>query len=318
MSDGDSPSAPETDAPTPNPTPETSRASGRSVWVPPLFIGVCYLAFWQIAPRIRTESLGAVLISTLLALSILIWLNAQMARGWRRPGQLLLSLVISGLIVVPFQILLFLDKPMAPWSWLPRVHGLLDLGTVCLATSLGGLLSFILRGANMIPPVAAVLALVDIWTVLLGGPVGRIMTSTNPAAVKVTQAMTVKLPALAPRGATPFNLVVGFADFLFIAFFVAAISRFVPSQRIYHRMLSTLITVLCAYMLVVCFFGLSLPALLPLAVVMIALHWRYFQYSRSEIFAMLYAGLFILLIGAGFWYMGTHGIGPGNSIPDRR
>ena len=46
---------------------------------------------------------------------------------------------------------------------------------------------------------------------------------------------------------------------------------------------------LSAYMLLVHFSGLSLPALLPLAVVMLALHWRYFQYSRSEVFALLYA-----------------------------
>jgi drug/metabolite transporter (DMT)-like permease len=76
-------------------------------------------------------------------------------------------------------------------------------------------------------------------------------------------------------------------------------------------MLSILIAVLCAYMLLVHYANISLPALLPLAVVMLALHWRHFQYSRSEMFAMLYAGIFILLIGAGFWYMNQHFVIPG-------
>ena len=159
----------------------------------------------------------------------------------------------------------------------------------------------------MIPPVAAVLALGDIWTVFLG-PVGKIVRSDNPTASKITEAMTVPLPAPTKTGASPISptLVIGFADFLFIAFFVAAITRFVPNERAYLRLLGILIILLSAYMLVVYFSGWSLPALLPLAVVMLALHWRYFHYSRSEMFALLYAGVFILLIGAGFWYMNQH------------
>jgi hypothetical protein len=37
---------------------------------------------------------------------------------------------------------------------------------------------------------------------------------------------------------------------------------------------------------------------------MIALHWRQFHYERSELYALLYAALFIALIAAGFWYFG--------------
>jgi hypothetical protein len=313
MPDRATPASPEDD-----PRPESplevwdaDRPTSLGVWGTPAAIGFAYLCFWQIVPRIQTESNGAILFSTLVALGIIIWFNAQIARGFQRPWQFAASLLITAACIIPLQIMSYLGKPVAPWSWLVVVRGLPHLLLVWLASSLGGLLSFLLRGANMIPPVAAVLALVDIWTVFLG-PVGKMMRSDNPTAQKITSALTVPLPAPTKTGASPISptLVIGFADFLFIAFFVAAISRFVPGERPYRRMLAVLIGLLSAYMLVVYFSGWNLPALLPLAVVMLALHWRHFQYSRSEMFAMLYAGLFILLIGAGFWYMNQHFVIP--------
>jgi len=192
-----------------------------------------------------------------------------------------------------------------PWTMLRYMPGLAFLALIWLASSFGVLLSKIVRGANMIPPVAAVLALVDIWTVLLGGPVQKIMQSTNPTARAVTQVMNVPLPTPPQnKTATPINGTVGFADFVFIAFFVAAICRYVPGKKAYYRTLYGMIGILCVYMLIVLFRELSLPALAPMAVVMLVIHWRHFHYDRSELFALMYAGVFILLIAAGFWYFG--------------
>lgn len=316
MSDGAPPSAPETVAPIPPAATHTESPSGLSVWAPPVLIACGYLAFWQIAPRIRTDAVGAMILSTVVGLALIVWFSAQFARGYREPASFALSALTAAAALVPLQLMLYTRNAVPPWRWILFVPGLPDLLMVWLAASLGGLLSFILRGANMIPPVAAVLALVDIWTVFLG-PVGKIVKSDSSVARSVTNALTATLPAPTPTGAAPIppHLIVGFADFLFIAFFVSAISRFVPSSRVYRRMLLTLIAILGAYMLVVFFSGWNLPALLPLAVIMIALHWRYFQYSRSELFALLYAGLFIVLIGAGFWYMNRSGIGAGKPGP---
>ena len=321
MDDGATPMAPNRDAPMSAPgqeVPRTDRSELRpspasaSVWGGPVLVGLIYLGFWQIAPRVRTESLGAMLLSTILALALIVWFNAQIARGFRRPLQFFVSLVLSAAAILPLRVMYYTGDMVPPWSWLLMVKGLPDLLFVWLASSFGGLLSYLLRSANMIPPIAAVLALVDVWTVFLG-PVGKILKSDNPAAVKITQAMTVPLPAPKPSGASaiPPSLVVGFADFLFIAFFVAAISRFSPSVGVYRRMLVALVAVLCGYMLLVFFSGWHLPALLPLAVVMLALHWGHFKYTRSEAFALLYGALFIVLIAAGFWYMAQNpGLAP--------
>ncbi len=280
-------------------------------WLLPLLLGVAYLAFWQIAPRVHTESTPAVLLSTVISLALLVWFPAQVARSLRTPAVLLSSLLVSGLLVIPLKVTAALGHVPAPWSWLlwldgrflPGLGGLLF---VWFAASVGALLSLLLRGPNMIPPVAAVLAVVDIWTVLLGGPVQQIMQSETVAAQRTTAAMTVKLPApqRAKPGAQPIQGVVGFADFLFIAFFVAGIGRFVPSPRTYSRTVQALVLVLCLYMLAGLTWEISLPALAPMAVVMLALHWRHFRYSRSESFALLYAGLLIAVIAAAFWYFG--------------
>lgn len=279
-------------------------------WVPPTLAAGLYLAFWQAAPRIRTESEGAILISTLVALGLIVWFTASFARSTKSLKVLLIGLVVSALLVLPLKVMLVkvslgTGHLYAPWSWLLRVPGLSDLIFIWFAASVGGLLSRLLRSANMIPPVAAVLALVDIWTVLFGGPVQRMMQSKDAISQTLTQAMTVPMPGL-QRGAAPFRptSIIGFADFVFIAFFVAALCRLVNVEGSYRRTVRVLIVVLGLYMLAVHlpFAGLQmLPALVPMAVVMIALHWRNFKYERSEAFALLYAALVIAAIVFGAW-----------------
>jgi len=312
MSDAVPPAVPHPETPSAQTSPAPSEPSAR---IAPILVGFAYLAFWQIAPRLRTDSLPAILLSTIISLALIIWFTAQFARTLRTPRALALNALLAAAVIVPLRVMLGFGRVYAPWSSLLNLPGLPDLLFVWFAASLGALLAFLLRGANMIPPVAAVLALVDIWTVLLGGPVQQIMESKNPVAQAVTKAMTVQLPTPKPRGAAPFPppTVVGFADFLFVAFFVAAICRFIDAPNTYRRMLIILIFVLCAYMLVLVFRdslrlpeNLNLPALVPIAVVMIALHWRHFHYDRSEAFALLYAALFIVVIALGFWYFGRH------------
>lgn len=284
----------------PHSSATSSTPHDRADWRSLVWGAMGYLVFWQIAPRVRIDGLYVVIVSSLVALAFVIWLTARFARVLRTPRSVVVATLLLALIAIPLRVLLALRYPLALHLNL-ALPGLVDLLFIWFAASIGVLLSLLVRGANMIPPIAAVLALVDIWTVLLGGPVKQVMESQAPAAQKVTQAMTVPLPA-PTTGAAPF-VVVGFADFLFIAFFIAAICRYVAKPDPYPRTVIALILVLTAYMLVVLVTDLSLPALLPMAVVMIALHWRHFHYARSEAFALLYAGLFIAVIAVGFWFL---------------
>lgn len=272
-------------------------------WWPAILAAAAYPVFWQVVRRIHTDSEGAILVSTIASLAIIISFTAYFARAARSTRVLLAHAIVSAGLALPLRLVLA-GHPSSRAAAILMGTGIPDLLFVWFAASIGSALSLLIRAANMIPPVAAVLALVDIWTVLLGGPVHRIMVSPNRVAQAVTRAMTVELPAPS-AGAAPIQpiSVVGFADFLFIAFFVAAVCRYLPAPRTFARTLNALIVVLCAYMLLVHVTGWVLPALLPMAVVMIALHWRHFHYNRSEAFALAYAGIFIALIATGFWLM---------------
>ena len=294
-------------------TPDSAQVAGNrgtSLRDPAIAAALC-IAYWQIAPRIRAESLLSFLLSSVLYMALIVWFAASLGRALSSPRRILMSGIAAALIAVPFRILVVQRVPSAVSLYL-AIPGLSDILMVWLAGSVGAALSLLLRGANMIPPVAAVLALVDVWTVLLGGPVQQIMTSQNPTAKAVTQAMTVQLAAPRATGAAPSPLLIGFADFLFIAFFAAAICRFVGRFRPYTVTVAGLIAILSAYLLLVFVVPTGLPALVPMSVAMIALHWRQFHYERSEAFALMYAGIFIVLIAAAFWYFGRS---PGKS-PD--
>lgn len=275
-----------------------------AITLSPFAVALIYLAYWQIAPRIPVSSIGAIAVSTIISLALGIWLPAQMGHKLRSaPGWALGNLVVAATVALPVVVaVVFRHRIPAPWSLMVYVPGLPFLALIWLAGSLGALLSFMVRGANMIPPIAAVLAFVDIWTVF-GGPVQKLMQSDDPTAHAVSRVLTVPLATpKQPRGATPMQGRVGFADFLFVAFFAAAIGRFAPDRRTHSRTLLGLVWVLSVYMLVVLLSGINLPALVPMAVTMIALHWRLFHYERSELYAMLYAALFIALIAVGFWF----------------
>ncbi|MGC8666519.1 MAG: hypothetical protein ACP5VE_00185 [Chthonomonadales bacterium] len=289
----------------------------RASWWPAILAAAAYPLFWQVVRRIHTDSEGAVLLSTVASLAIIITFTAQFARAIPSGRVLVMHILMSSGIAIPVRLLLA-GHPSSRAAALVMDSGIPDLLFVWFAASLGSALSLLIRAANMIPPVAAVLALVDVWTVLLGGPVHRIMVSPNRVAQAVTRAMTVELPAPS-AGAAPIQpiSVVGFADFLFIAFFTAAVCRYMPSPNAFARTLKALILVLCAYMLLVHLTGWALPALLPMAVVMIALHWRHFHYNRSEAFALAYAAVFIALIATGFWLMSRRSSAMGPMAPAR-
>lgn len=269
---------------------EVADAAARgSAWHVAVEYAVLYLVFWQIAPRLRDERLLTIVAATLVSLVLVVLTTAASARAVQSTRAALVLALVAAICVVPLKVLYASGRLAVPWSWLLAVPGASELAFVLFGTAVGVLLSRLLRSANMVPPAAAALALVDIWTVLLGGPVQRIMTSTSEQARRAAEAMTVRLPA-PTTGAAPMA-VVGFADFVFIAFFIAAMCRFAGDEVGYGRTVRPLVIVLALYMLAVLVTGLSLPALVPMAAVVLVVHWRRFHYERSELFALMYAGL---------------------------
>src|SRR5439155_6142339 len=106
-----------------------------------------------------------------VSLSLLVWFTAQVGRSLKKPRQVVLSILAAAALFVPLQIMIGTGHLYLPRLLIRPLPGLPHLLFLWFAASVGAGLSFLIRSGNMIPPVAAVLALVDIWTVLLGGPV---------------------------------------------------------------------------------------------------------------------------------------------------
>lgn len=286
----------------PSSSPRPAHHTATAVWRTAVLLALAYLVFWQVAPRIRSEHLFTVIVGTLVSLVLVVYVTAAVARALLSWRAVAVVLVISAVTVVPLKLLYATGSLVPPWTWLLVVPGLSELGFVLFGAAIGTALSRLIKSLNMVPPAAVALALIDIWTVLLGGPVHQIMQSTTEQARRTAEAMTVRLPA-PTSGASPIA-VVGFADFLFIAFFVAAMCRLAGDEVGYRRTVAPMAIVLALYMLIVLLSGLSLPALVPLAVVIIARHWKQFRYERSELFALLYAGLVLVAaLGLAVWLL---------------
>ncbi len=283
-------------APAPSPT-----------WAAAAATGLLYLVLWQVAPRIRWESHVPTVISTLGSVTLALLFGAYLARSASSARVALWLTGVATLCAVPLRLGAAFGAMPQPWRLMAGVPGLPDLCVVALAAGLGVQLSRLLRAPNLILPVAVVLALTDIWTVMLNGPVQRIMQSQTEAAQRVTAAMMVGLPPKELQtGAAPMAGA-GFADFLFVAFFVACITRFAPADALFRSTVKWVVGVLSLYVLVVMFSGLALPALVPIAVTVIVLHRRLFTYTRAELFAMIYALLLLAAVIGGMWMLSRPG-----------
>ena len=256
---------------------------------------ISYLAMWRVLSWFL-HGRAIIVLAPLLALcsmALTLWFATLVGVKGSHNRSIAIKFMlysILGAIWVALSRIGFLPV-IAAESFLPGVTNLL---LIWFAASIGGALSYLLSDVNLILPVSIALAFVDIWTVLLGGPVQKALQSPSPVAHAVRHTLLVKTaPKLPIFQQLPS---IGFADYLFIAFFVAAICRFSPNQRTYSLTVKALIITLCAYMGFTIFFNVNLPALVPMAVVMIGLHWKSFRYSRSEAFAMLYAVIMVLLI----------------------
>jgi hypothetical protein len=291
-------------------TPPSERPSGREGSVA-LALAALYLIFWQVALHLPFSGIVPVTVTTLLSLLLTLLFTVRTARGLRSSGALLANLCLSGALILPSVVIPVLVARFPEWPlWRTlapsyraykqavyfAVPGLGGLLLIWLAASVGVLISRLVREIKILLPMAIVLACVDMSVVFGGGLVTQANSGKNPVAKTAMSALTVKLPpAHLHRGAAPMNLSVGFADYLFIALFFACFARFgVPARRTFLWLCVTL----AAYMTVVAFSQIDLPALVPIAVVVIGANLRQFRYERSEAFALLYAGLIVAAVMA--------------------
>ncbi len=175
----------------------------------------------------------------------------------------------------------------------------------------GVLLSFLIREPNLLVPVAPVAAAVDIFTVLNPlGPANQAMQKAPDLLPLVS--MTIPQVGIADSAYIPLKqifAIIGPGDILFLAFFFMCLIKFDLRRKM---TLFTMCIVLMTYLQVVLNFGdkrifdiplQALPALVPMAFVMLIVNRRGFKLSRDEKILSVFAwvGISGLLIAA-FWF----------------
>lgn len=165
-------------------------------------------------------------------------------------------------------------------------------GLVVWCMGIGAALACLLKDRNMLLPIAAFLALFDMWLVFAqeGLVSTAIRTGVAPirledVAYRIPQVATTSAPAL---GFAQDRAYIGPADLLFLAMFFTALYRFRMRPRKTFRVI---VPVLLAYLAVVLLFGDvevgpirlgALPALLPIGVTVLWVNRSEFKLLPEE------------------------------------
>ena len=174
---------------------------------------------------------------------------------------------------------------------------------LCAATFGGFSLARMIRSANMLGPIGAIIAIIDIWGVLFNGPISKIMASE--AAKPVTQAAMTAGPKIgnaAARGGFSIPMpAIGVGDFLFLALLLGII--------VIHRMnwrtpaAATWLLVSGALLSITFLPNIpALPGLLFIGAGAVLPNLKYFTYTRDEKFALLWAGVLVLVMTVGIHF----------------
>ena len=303
----DSPEVPLPSAPLAPPSTNADRSANARDRRGMALIAAAYLLFYQITLRIHNDSVYVIMMSTLvsLCLTLLGVVFAARAMGSRR---VLLAVGGAAAFLVSPSLLVAQIGPRFPrwagWktlapalnlylSLLNALPGLRGLALIALAAAIGVLLSRMVREMKILLPIGVMLALVDLYVVFGGGLVAQAQQG-SPVAQAAMKSLTVGLPTVQRIVANALPMpVVGFADYLFIALFFACFAKFgIPARRTFFALAG----VLSLYMLYVLATGMPLPALVPIAAVIISMNLRRFRYERAEAFALFYAALIICAI----------------------
>jgi len=235
--------------------------------------------------------IGGVLLTTLLLMATLLglvfaWAHETEQAPWLAPVMLVVGVVAWWLWgLAPFVLGWSRENPPAEvlFGVYRAVHGYL---LMLAAVGLGATLSKLIREKNLLAPVIPFAAMVDMLTVLTpGGFVKQVMEKAPEIAERASVAVMAapNAPEAVAR-LTPIAII-GAGDFIFLALYAACLIRF--GLRVRATMIG-LFVALWVYLGVVLWvlpaLGVAprLPALVPMAIVTLAINWRAFQLSRQE------------------------------------
>jgi hypothetical protein len=188
----------------------------------------------------------------------------------------------------------------------PETTGIAQLARIGWPMALGFLVAGLVKDRNLLPPIAMVLATVDILAVF--APVGTVKIAMHSEKIRpIFDAVAIQVP----KAGTALPMAqMGPADFLFLGMFFYAIFKFGMRAK---ETLYWVIPALAIYLSIVIFwgdkqlFGLplgTLPALVPIGAAVVIANRDQFSMSKQEkamTYAVLVLCLAVLVIAAILW-----------------
>jgi hypothetical protein len=243
----------------------------------------------------------------LLGVAVLVWLGVEyglwpLVRGSLRAARAARQAPTSG------QQLLFFATTTVQ-----------DLAMITGASLVGTMLARLIRHPNMLGPIGAAIALIDIWGVMFGGIVSQMLSN------KATQPLAERAMAAGPKvgaigAARPEFSVeipsIGVGDFLFIALLLSVLVNLAMNWKTSARLMWLFISFALLSINLLPFVP-HLPGLLFIAGAVILPNWKYSRFTREEQFALLYAGILVVVLTVGL-YFGFKTMLPPNPEPNRK
>lgn len=284
-------------APSAAPAPDDAPTPDAKLWLVPLAV----LAVVQLGapllpvPNVVVALVGVTLL-TLVYVGGVVAFSLGIARQKWPLSVILAGSVGSALFYKVAQVAL----QNSPFGGQAQSFALLFVGTF-----FGLLVARIIRHANMIGPIGVMVALIDIWGVLFGGIVSQLLSNKSTQHVaQHAMASGPRLGAAATKIAGLPNLslpAIGIGDFLFLALFLGVLVRFGMNWRASATWMWAGVS-LALLAIVLLPFVPALPGLLFLGAGAVVPNLRYFQFTREERFALLYAGVFVFLLTVGLYF----------------
>lgn len=252
---------------------------------------LAYVALWLITPKV-----GFLPPVILLVISTLVFMAVQIAivyfysalnwRWWQSLATLAVCLITALALGGIVKVLVGPGGKVSGYFGLLRIP--MTLLMIFAAASIGCAVAERVKDRNLLLPVVMFAAYIDFWTVTRG-PVAAMLAH----APNLAQAVSAPIP-MPGRGAFEPVTLIGPGDFLFMGLVFGAVNRLKMNGRRNYWFVFALMTLamLCVALGVLGF----VPALIVLAVAVVAANWGEFKLTRQEAVSMVIVG--VLLFGS--------------------
>lgn len=192
-----------------------------------------------------------------------------------------------------------LRHPFPPQRWLQALFlNLMDIGLALAAAGIGALIAAVIRDPNILLPASVFAAFADYLMVYTSIGIVHTKLQTEQGRQQIG-AMSAHVPTPHPAIAP---LTVGMADYVFLAFFFACVYRFGMNER---GTFAAFFLALTLSLLFVAYVS-AIPALAPMALAFVAVNFRHFRLSKSELQAMGLAFAIVAAVVAGLFFFRGH------------